>query len=70
MDYEAELDRAEQHVREGENLVARQRELIRELAANNHPTALAEEILHSLEASLASHREHRDHLRIEVARNK
>jgi hypothetical protein len=39
MEYKAELKRAEQHVREEEHLVARQRKLVRELAEHHHPTA-------------------------------
>jgi hypothetical protein len=60
------LSMATRHVRQSEDRVARQRQLVEKLRADGHDTTKAENILATLEASL---REHRDHLTRLVARN-
>jgi hypothetical protein len=56
--HESELRSAEHLVEDGEALVARQRDLIRRLSENGHPTEPAERVLVRLEGSLDRRREY------------
>jgi hypothetical protein len=49
-----ELEKAFRHVREGEKLVERQKEIIAELRKDRHPTKQAEDLLATFEATLAT----------------
>ena len=53
------LARAEQHIAEGERRVAAQKALIRRLVEEGRDTALAEELLRSLEQALEQWHIHR-----------
>jgi len=53
---ETELEMVLRHVRQGEEAVARQRELIAGLLASGHPTNQAEELLAVFEDNLRNHR--------------
>jgi hypothetical protein len=57
MVHDGEHRMAERLVEDGEGLVARQRDLIRRLSENGHPTEPAERVLERLEALLARRRE-------------
>jgi bifunctional non-homologous end joining protein LigD len=62
----SDLEAADQHVAEGEQRVARQREIVRELAAYPQACRLAEDVLAQFETALHMHREHRNRVRREV----
>jgi hypothetical protein len=55
--HEAELRMEELLVEDGEALIARQRDLIRRLSENGHPTEPAERVLEQLHALLNHRRE-------------
>jgi hypothetical protein len=59
---ETELQTAERHVTDGEQLVACQRELIRRLSERDLPTEKAERVLVRLESLLANARDHLNRL--------
>ena len=67
MDRQAELASAKALVARGERLVARQCEVLANLAANGRDTTLAGELLEKLEISLAGLRGHLEVVRREVA---
>lgn len=64
---ERHLALAEQHVTEGERIVARQRELLAELQRDGHNTISARELLALFESVQATHTADRDRLRAELA---
>jgi hypothetical protein len=66
MDKDDELEMAETHVRRGEQLVARQRELVARLSSADLGFAVACDLLEKLEITLAGFRDHRDVIRREV----
>lgn len=55
---ETEQEMCVRHVREGEEHVSRQRRIVAELRAGDHPTALAEQLLAEFEKTLDDHRAH------------
>ena len=55
---ETDFEMVLRHVREGEACVARQREIIAELAAGGHPTDMAETLLAQFETILLEHKAH------------
>lgn len=55
---ETEWEMCVRHVREGEAHVVRQRQIVAELRAGHHPTALAEQLLAEFERTLIDHRAH------------
>ena len=57
------LEQAERHVAEGEQHIARQRELIAELERDGHDTTTAIELLRTFEQSQAGHIADRDRIR-------
>jgi len=62
-----ELEMAERHVLEGEHHVARQREIVAELARDGHNTSKAAILLRTFEDLQAIHVADRDRLRKELA---
>lgn len=58
MPHETDREMAERHVREAENHVARQSEVVEQLRIDGHDTKLAEELLVQFEAVLAEHKQH------------
>ena len=56
------LELARRHVSEGQGQVARQRELVREMARDGHSTAEARKVLQTFEDTLASFKADRDRL--------
>jgi ATP-dependent DNA ligase len=61
-----DLEIANQRVAEAERCVARQREIVRELATYREACKLAADVLVQFEAALRMHREHRDRIHHEV----
>ncbi|WP_132250479.1 hypothetical protein [Methylobacterium segetis] len=59
---ETPLEMARRHVVEGEARCARQAALVDRLRAHGHDTAVAEDLLAELEATLVDMREHRRRL--------
>lgn len=59
---DAELAMARRHVAEGEVRIEAQKDLIGRLEDAGQPTELAEQLLASLEATMAQMRAHRDYL--------
>lgn len=59
---EAQIARAERHIGEGRERLARQLRLIERLAAGGHDTALAQKLAHGIARSLRLMRMHRAHL--------
>lgn len=57
MEQETDLQRAERHVRDGEKLVAEQKERIEVLRRDGHPTLTAEILLVTFEDSLRIYRD-------------
>ena len=55
---ESELAMVQRHVRQGAEIVTRQRELLARLQANGHQTEEAEALLHSFEDTQREHEEH------------
>jgi hypothetical protein len=55
---ETPLAMVRRHVRRGSQLVARQREIVEELARDRHPTSEAEKLLHLFEDIQRMHRAH------------
>jgi hypothetical protein len=64
---EEHLALAERHVIEGENHIARQRQIIDRLARGTGNLKLAEDVLAKLESTQATHIANRDRLRAELA---
>jgi hypothetical protein len=64
-DIEREI--AERHVRDGEELVARQREIVDHLRTNGHPTKVAEGILLTFENQMVLRRHHLARLKKEAS---
>jgi hypothetical protein len=62
------LQQAEEHVALGEQHIARQREIVSELARDGHDTEMAETLLAQFENNQAMHTAHRDRLRRELAK--
>ena len=58
---------AEQHVAQGERHLSRQREIIAETEAAGRDSALARELLHTFEATQATHMADRDRLLRELS---
>jgi hypothetical protein len=56
------LEMVERHVEQGERLVGRQKEIVDLKRQRGVTTALSEDILQTLEAALALHREHLNRL--------
>jgi hypothetical protein len=54
---ETPLQTGERHVREAEERVARQRQVVKELARDGHPTSVAVDILVQCHADLRHYRE-------------
>ena len=54
------LQRAEQHILDGEMRIVEQHVLVRELKRDEHDAELSEWLLHSLEATLAEWQNRRD----------
>jgi hypothetical protein len=65
---ETEQQMVERHVRQGEQHVVRQREILAELGRGGHPTAFARELLVLFEWTLTQHRKHLDQLCCDSAR--
>lgn len=59
---ESLLEKAERHVREGEAIIARQRELIDKLARDGHPIDVAQEFLRKFMRVQAEHVAHWERL--------
>lgn len=59
----ATLEMVEQHIREAEAHIVRQREIIAELQRDGCPTVAAESLLDVFRQTLASHEAHADLLR-------
>lgn len=55
---ENELEMVQRHVREGEIIVSRQRELIANLTLRKMPTDQAEKLLFNFETTLLAHHDH------------
>jgi hypothetical protein len=64
----ADLDMADRHVAQGEGHVTRQRELVRRLHDQGHPTDAAENLLAEFEAVLLEHVRHRDQIAADLRR--
>jgi hypothetical protein len=64
---EQHLAQAERHVTEGENHIARQRELIDELASGGHDLKAARDLLAQFEDVQTLHVADRDRLRAQLA---
>ena len=64
--WEEHLTLAETHVAQGERVVARQHEIIAELARGGHDTASAVDLLASFQELLTLHKRDRDRLRAEL----
>lgn len=60
---ERDLARVEHHVRQGEQIIARQRDIITGLERGGHDTAQAKTLLGQLEETQALHVGHRERLR-------
>lgn len=60
---QADLEKAERDIRDGERRVAQQRQLIAALRRDGHNTAEAEQLLWSLQQSLTAWSEHRELIR-------
>jgi hypothetical protein len=52
----------ERHIAEGEEHVAKQRDILRRLYAQGHPTVMAETLLAEFESTLRDHVAHRDRI--------
>lgn len=63
---ESQLQMAERHVREGEQHVVNQQDIIAHLREHGHSTELAERLLRNLQDLLTMHRQHLARLRREV----
>jgi hypothetical protein len=61
------LTQDERHVAQGEDIVARQREIVAELANDHHDVRLAQELLTLFETTQALHIADRDRIRDELA---
>ena len=61
-DGETELEMVRRHVRRGELIVSRQRELIAYLTYRHLPTRLAENVLFNLETASLAHDDHLDRI--------
>lgn len=57
---QADLDKAERDIRDGEERIAHQRKLIAELRRDGHDTAEAEKLLWTMQRSLDAWKAHRD----------
>ena len=57
-----DLATAEQHVTQGEKHVARQREIVQQVAADPKLKQLAERLLAEMENALSAHRDHLEHI--------
>jgi hypothetical protein len=55
---ETELEMVQRHVREGEEHVARQREIVGRLPPSNEIAGIARALLTEFEDTLAAHRDH------------
>ena len=55
----ADLDMADRHLAEGEELIARQERLLTSMRLRQQPTEVAESLLISLNRAQAEHRAHR-----------
>ena len=64
---QADLDKAEQDIRDGEARVAHQRQLVDELRRDGHDTEEAEKLLWTLQQSLDAWKSHRETIRIMLA---
>jgi hypothetical protein len=64
---EQRLTQAERHVAEGEDIVARQREIVAELAKDHHDVRFAQELLTLFETTQALHIADRDRIQAELA---
>ena len=64
---EADLRQAEDHIRLGEEHIAKQRRIIEELARDGHPTAMARELLKTFEELQETHIAGRDTIADELA---
>jgi hypothetical protein len=64
---ERHLAQAERHVTEGVNHVARQREIVAELADDGRDLRTAQALLVQFETMLANHIADRDNIRMELA---
>jgi hypothetical protein len=64
---EAEIEMGKRHIREGEEHIARQEQIVGELRRDGHPTAEAESLLKVFRETLASHKDHMELLRREEA---
>ncbi len=62
-----ELVQADRHIAEGEARLGNQAKLIANLAADGHDTALAEELLTTMEMTLTTMRGHRNLILREIA---
>lgn len=60
------LEMMRRHVAEGERHVRRQREIVQELSAREHPTEMAEQLLATFEGTLREHRIHLARLEAET----
>ncbi|AZO12913.1 hypothetical protein EN817_11335 [Mesorhizobium sp. M3A.F.Ca.ET.174.01.1.1] len=60
---ETQLEMAQRHVREGEERIARQRDLIERLAEHGHPTDEAVKMLQEFQAIQLEHITHLERLR-------
>lgn len=63
---ERDLAQAEDHVLQGMQHIAHQREIIAELEGHGHDISTAKAFLHQLEQLQATHLAHRDRLRREL----
>ena len=64
---QADLEKAERDIRDGEARVAHQRQLIDELRRDGHDTEEAEKLLWTLQQSLEAWKAHRDTIRTLLA---
>jgi hypothetical protein len=62
-----ELAQADRHIAEGEARLARQADLIARMVADGRDTALPEELLDTMERTLAAMRAHRELILREIA---
>jgi hypothetical protein len=62
------LSQCRRHVSEGEKHIARQREIVAELARDGRDTTLARELLGHFEETQALHVAHRDRLAYELSK--
>ncbi|HEV2549289.1 MAG TPA: hypothetical protein VGU20_18255 [Stellaceae bacterium] len=60
------MRQAEEHIAEGERHVSRQRKIVAGLERDEHDTVLANELLETLETTLANHVAQRDRIAEEL----